>query len=77
MERKRYVVDLSIPPEELLRYYRGGVTGVVGRARSGQRLRFPVARLRPFVTRHGVQGVFVLEVDGGHRLLGISRLTSP
>lgn len=71
---RRYVVELSIPADELLRYYRGTASVVMARDEYGRRVRFPAAALRPFVTRAGVHGRFALEVDGDDRLTGIRRL---
>lgn len=68
---RRYVVDLSIPAEELLRYYRGTASSVVAYDRYNRRLQFPAASLRPFVTPAGVHGRFVLEVDPDHRLRSV------
>lgn len=65
---RRYVVDLNIPAAELLRYYRGAASAVVAHDRYGQRLQFPAAALRPFVTAAGVHGRFLLEVDEHSRL---------
>ena len=70
----RYVVDLYIPAAELLRYYRGTARGVVVRARSGERVRFPADVLRGYVGHDGVQGTFSLSVDAGNRLRRIERL---
>ncbi len=70
----RYVIDLRIPKDELLRYYRGAARGVIAQARSGQRVRFPAQVLRPFVAHDGVCGAFLLQVDGANRLTGIERL---
>lgn len=65
---RRYVVDLSIPAAELLRYYSGAAGSVVAYDSCNRRLRFPAAVLRPFVTAAGVHGRFVFEVDAGNRL---------
>jgi hypothetical protein len=70
----RYVVDLHIPATQLLRYYRGTARGVVVRARSGERVRFPADVLRSYVDREGVRGTFSLSVDAGNRLRRIERL---
>lgn len=67
----RYVIDLSIPSRELLRYYSGAASAVIAHDQYGRRVRFPATVLRPFVTRNGVYGRFVLEVDEHHRLRGI------
>ena len=68
---KRYLVDLHIPPDEWVRYYRGDASDVITRTRSGIRIRFPAAGLRAHVTRDGIHGTFVLEVDGSNRLVGV------
>ena len=71
---RRYVVELNIPADELLRYYRGAASSVVAHDRYGQRLQFPAAALRRFVTAGGVRGRFALTVDEGNRLTGLERL---
>lgn len=71
----RYVVDLHIPGDELLWYYRGAARGVLVTARSGERVRFPAEALRSFVGHDGVRGAFVLDVDTDNRLRRIARLT--
>lgn len=73
----RYLVDLHIPADELLRYYRGAASTVAAWDRYGRRLRFPAAVLRPFVTPSGVRGTFELEVDRNNRLQGIRRAPGP
>ena len=70
-------VDLAIPAAALLRLYRGEVREVVARARDGRVLRFPVAALRPFVSRDGVHGRFRIRCDAGQRLAGIERVSCP
>ena len=69
---RRYVVDLSIPSNQLLRYYRGAASAVVAYDQYGRRVRFPASALRPFVTAAGVHGRFVLQVDEHNRLSAIS-----
>jgi hypothetical protein len=73
---RRYELDLRISDSELLRYYRGAVSDVVAFDRYGRKIRFPASALRPFVTRTGIQGRFVLEVDADNRLRGI-RMIEP
>jgi len=65
---RRYLVDLAIPPDEWLRYYRGGADAVVAVARSGERVRFPARLARPLVSASGVFGTLELWVDGSGRL---------
>ncbi len=65
---------LRIPAEEMLRYYRGKAASVSVMAEDGRRLRFPAETLRPFVTREGISGRFVLRFDERNRLQGIDRI---
>ncbi len=70
---RRYLVDLSIPAAELLRYYRGSASAVIAHDRYGRLLKFPATALRPFVTAGGVHGRFELEVDDANRLQRLTR----
>ena len=70
---RRYEVELNIPADEMLRYYRGGASSVVARDRYGRRLQFPAVALRPFVPAAGVRGRFVLHVDDANRLERLER----
>ncbi len=70
---RRYEVELNIPADELLRYYRGAASSVVARDRYGRRLQFPAVALRPFVTPGGVRGRFVLLVNDANRLERVER----
>ena len=68
------MIDLQIPHDELMRYYRGSAQGVIARARNGQRVQFPARALRRFVSYNGVCGSFELHVDAANRLRAIHRL---
>ncbi len=65
--------SLRISADEYLRYYRGAVRHVVVTAEDGTRLRFPAANLRPFVTREGVRGRFVMRFDANNKLVSLNR----
>ena len=62
----RYILDLSIGAETMLRYYRGQAVSVTATDRRGKRVRFPAAALRPHMTDAGVHGTFCLETDDEH-----------
>ncbi|MDY0267873.1 DUF2835 family protein [Trichloromonas sp.] len=66
---------LHVRPEELLRYYRGRATMVAVTADDGSCLRFPAASLRPFVTREGVHGRFLIRFDAHLRLVELRRIS--
>ncbi len=72
--RQRYIVDLEISAQAMLRYYSGYAAAVVAYTRGGRRVRFPAEVLRPFVSHAGVRGTFALSVDKNHKLQRIERI---
>ncbi len=68
------IFNLSISPEQYLRYYRGAVQTVVTRAEDGRTLRFPAEQLRPFVDHSGVHGRFRIEFDNNNKLINLTRV---
>ena len=75
MSRSEFLVPLDISAEQFERLYRGTASDVLARDVHGVRIRFPAARLRAFVTRDGVQGLFVITVDANNKLIDIRRKT--
>lgn len=65
---------LDISSENYLHYYRGIAKAVSVRSLEGQRLEFPADRLRPFVTRDGVHGLFALQFDENNRFVALRRI---
>lgn len=68
----RFYLDLS--PERYLQYYRGTAKAVSVLSIEGKRVEFPAERLRPFVTREGVRGLFALQFDENNRFVALKRL---
>ncbi|PAS98350.1 MAG: hypothetical protein CGU28_01605 [Candidatus Dactylopiibacterium carminicum] len=59
-----YEFRLAISPEQYLAYYyKGTIKQVIVTCDNGQRLQFPAALLRQFVSQHGIQGNFELQCD--------------
>ncbi|MBL1277574.1 MAG: DUF2835 domain-containing protein [Ectothiorhodospiraceae bacterium] len=69
-----YQFRLSISAQKYLSFYEGVAQEVVVTLSNGQSLQFPAEILRPFVTREGVYGKFVLRVDAQNKLQGIDRV---
>ncbi len=70
---RRYVLDIYLTPAQLESFYAGSVDQVSALDRSGRRLQFPLASLRPHVTHTGVRGTFELGADAQNRLLYLRR----
>lgn len=68
--------SLSMPAETYRRYYQGRVNMVQVKSLDGQRLRFPAAILRPYLSHTGVSGLFELEFDENGRFISLQRLAS-
>ncbi len=73
MAHREFVVPLSIAADTYQHMYSGAAQNVIARDEEGRQIQFPAASLRPFVTREGVNGVFIIRVDENNRLLDIRR----
>jgi len=71
---REYRFRIALSAERYLAYYQGVARGVVVTADDGTRVEFPAHELRPFVTRDGVYGRFVLRVDADNKLQSLRRL---
>jgi len=72
---QRYLVDVRLTRDQVLRIYQGSANAMVGQARNGQRIRFPLHTLRQFVDIEGVNVTFQLAVDRERSLVSIERLS--
>ena len=71
---REYRFRIALPAERYLAHYQGVVRGVVVTAEDGTRVEFPAELLRPFVTRDGVYGQFVLRADANGKLQSLQRV---
>ncbi len=74
MSRIRF--RLNLPAETYRRYYQGEANMVQVKSLDGQRLRFPAAILRPYLSHAGVSGLFELKFDENRRFVSLQRLAS-
>ncbi|MBA56049.1 MAG: hypothetical protein CMK89_16480 [Pseudomonadales bacterium] len=68
------IVDLTITPEEYLKWYRGSAKAIVATSRDGRKVSFPADSLRPYVTHGGIKGTFAIYFDDNNKLLGVEKL---
>ena len=71
---KRYEFQLRVSPAQYLNYYRGRLSKVVARSKTGENVQFPASLLQKFVTPEGIQGRFVLTVDDNNKCIGLERI---
>jgi hypothetical protein len=68
------VVNLVIAPEEYQRLYAGTAQHVSARSIDGRRVQFPANILRPFVTREGIRGRFMIHFSDDNRFESIEKI---
>lgn len=68
------VVNLVIEAEEYQRMYSGQAKYVFCRSVDGRKVQFPANILRPFVTREGIRGRFIIHFSEDNRFQSIARL---
>jgi hypothetical protein len=73
MDELRFALALSA--EEFLAFYEGIAKTVRVRAHDGRTLDLPAARLRPFVTREGIHGEFVLRLGAQNQVIELAART--
>ncbi len=71
---QQLIIDIRITAEEYLKSYSGVARTVFTRSRDGRSIRFPANILRPFVTRDGIDGSFVITFDENQKFQDIRRL---
>ncbi len=64
---------LSLSAERFQTYYLGRVREIQVTTVDGLRVRFPAEVLRPFVSRDGIHGEFLLQYGEDNRFQGIRR----
>lgn len=68
------MIQLRISADEYLKHYRGQAQFVSARAVDGRTVRFPVKILTPYVTRKGIDGVYIISFSDAGKFQGIKEL---
>jgi len=68
------IIDLALPAERYLAWYRGQAGRVMMRSRDGRSVSLPAHHLRPFLTHEGVYGSFVMRFTAEGKLVSLERL---
>lgn len=71
---QQLIVDLALPADRFLAWYRGQADRVLMRSRDGRSISLPAHHLRPFLTHEGVHGSFVLKFTDAGKLVSLERL---
>jgi hypothetical protein len=68
--------NLAISSTEYTNYYNGSAQQVMCTSTDGQKIVFPAAKLRPFVTHSGIYGLFEIEFDGSNKFMQMRKISS-
>ena len=66
---------LALPAGDYLAHYRQFAHEILVRAEDGRDVKFPANRLRRFVSREGVYGVFEIRFDDEDRFISLRRVS--
>ena len=66
---------LSISGDEYLKYYRGQVKWVVAISSEGLKVKFPANLLKPYITRNGIDGRFILKYLSNGKAVSLTQLS--
>ena len=67
-------IQLNLPADQVLRYYRGQARSVQARATTGQLVQFPASALQRHVTAEGIHGLFQIEFDANYKFVSLERV---
>lgn len=65
---------MNINREQALCYYQGTARAVVVTTTTGQKLQFPAEHIRSFIDQNGISGLFSIQFDNSHKLIGLKRI---
>lgn len=68
------IIDVALPAERYLAWYRGDAKRVLMRSRDGRSISLPAHHLRPFLTHEGVYGSFVMRFTSEGKMVSLERL---
>jgi len=66
--------SLNLSADTFLSFYKGHAKHISVVATDGRRIEFSAEKIKPFLTRDGIYGVFVMELSEENRFISIKRL---
>ncbi|ORU94439.1 MAG: topoisomerase II [Cycloclasticus sp. symbiont of Bathymodiolus heckerae] len=74
MEVQRLIFKLAISAEQYLSVYKGHAKAISTLSIDGRRIEFSAEKVKPFLTRDGIYGVFEMQINEKHQFLSIKKL---
>lgn len=67
---------LDLGHDDVLAYYQGHYQVISALTTEGLRIEFPASAIKPYVSHDGIHGLFAIEFDDNHKLVGVQRVES-
>jgi Protein of unknown function (DUF2835) len=67
---------LALSSERYLAYYQGKAQNIVVRSEDNRNIKFPASAVRRFLTHEGVFGLFEIQFDKEHKLIGVKQVST-
>ena len=71
---KNIPFSLNLSYDQFISVYTGDAKYVVTRAFDGRNIKFPANILKPYLTRKGIQGNFIIYFDHQHKFKSLEKL---
>jgi len=66
--------SLKIPAREYIKFYQGMARAVYVKDCHGRSIQFPADALKPFVTKDGIYGHFIIRTSDQNKLIDIKKI---
>ncbi len=70
----RITVSIRLTTQQVENYYRGRIRWVIATAPDGRTVQLPFKVLHPFISKNGIDGMFIITTDQKHKFKTIDRL---
>ncbi|MDC0144588.1 DUF2835 domain-containing protein [Verrucomicrobia bacterium] len=70
----RITVSIRLTTQQVENYYRGRIRWVIATAADGSTVQLPFKVLHPFISKNGIDDMFVITTDQKHKFQAIDRL---
>lgn len=67
--------DLDMSYTQFESVYRGNTQYIQVTDNAGKQVRFSATRLRPYLTRQGIQGRFIIRYDADHKFQSLEKVS--
>ena len=74
MNTHYYFFSIYLTYEQCLAYYKGHITAIQVIDDTGKKIRFPAAKILPYMSNLGIRGRFRLSLDDNNKFIALERV---